>query len=105
MSFELPNADKFCKFTGFEKKCRELVCSGKCTDNWTNIQGMHPQTGEKLNKWGCSSEFAYLMAMEAARNANASEAASLTLRNMIFDPEVRARELSRASDPKLIEAS
>ena len=95
MTDMLPPKDKLCKFTGFEKKCRELVCSGTCTDNWVNIQGQHPQSGEALNKWGCSSELQYLVTLDAARNANTATAAVLRTHNMIFDPGVRARELSQ----------
>ena len=99
----LPPKEKLCRFSGFQRKCRDLVYEGACTDAWQHIQGQHPQTGERLSKWGCSYDFAYLFAIEAAGNAQAARADTLTLRNMIFDPEVRARELGRSEPLPTIE--
>jgi hypothetical protein len=99
----LPPKDKMCRFSGFQRKCRDLVCEGSCTDAWQHIQGMHPQTGERLSKWGCCYDFAYLFAIEAAGNAQQARADTLMLRNMIFVPEIRERELSKTDHTKTIE--
>lgn len=104
MSFELPPKDKLCRFSGFEKSCRELVSSGKCTDAWHHLQGRHPNTGEDMNRWGCCYDFTFLFAMEAARKGHHATASVLTLRNMIFDPNVREKELQKSRDLKTIEA-
>lgn len=99
----LPPKDKSCRFSGFTKSCRELVCSGQCTDAWVNIRGTHPQTGVEMDRFGCSYDWAYLLAMEAARVGTAAEAATLQLRNMIFNPDIRRRELTKGDEIKLIE--
>lgn len=104
MSDIFPPKDKLCRFSGFEKKCRDLVVEGKCTDAWTNIQGKHPQTGDPMDRWGCCYDFTYLLAMEAAGKAHHANEAVLTLRNMIFEPDVRQRELAKSAELKTIEA-
>lgn len=99
-----PPKEKKCKYTGFKENCRELVCSGSCTGMWVAVDGPNPLTGKIEKTYGCASEWIYVMAAEAARNANASNVATLTLRNMIFDPIARQRELAKAAEtPVLIE--
>lgn len=103
MTFALAPKGKKCPFTGFSKDCRSLVSAGTC-ENWTHIEGHHPQTGQPVSEWGCAFSYAWLFAMEAAKNAHQGRADTLNLRNMIFDPEVRKKELAKADETKLIEA-
>lgn len=103
MNDMLPPKDKMCKFSGFTKGCRDLVCSGTCTDEWVHITGTDPQTGKQMDFYGCASQWMYKMAMDAARSAHFAGVDVQTLRNMIFDPTVRAKELAKASDMKTIE--
>lgn len=99
-----PPKEKLCRFSGFEKSCRQLVMDGKCTDAWTNIQGTHPQSGAPMDKWGCCFELSYLLTLEASRKAHHAAADVERLGSMIFDPDVRARELAKANEMKTIEA-
>ena len=102
-TFTLAPKGKKCPFGGFTKDCRDLVSEGTC-EYWTHIEGRHPLTGETMNEWGCAFAYAWVFAAEAARNAHHARADTLTLRNMIFDPDVRARELAKTDEMKLIEA-
>lgn len=102
-TFKLADAGRKCPHTGFSQDCRELVSSGTC-DNWTHISGTHPLTGEALNQWGCAFSLTWVFAAEAARCAHHARADTLTLRNMIFDKDVRERELAKSADNQLIEA-
>ena len=104
MSFVLAPKGKKCPFSAFTKDCRDLVTSGDCDDAWQHIQGKHPLTGEDMNEWGCCYKLTWIFAADAARNAHHARADTLTLRNMIFDPETRAKELAKAQDLKTIEA-
>ena len=101
----MPPKDKLCRFSGFNEACLSLVASGKCTDAWVNIQGRHPQSGAPMDRWGCCHDFAYLLAMEAAGKAHHANEATLTLRNMIFDEDVRQQELAKSTELKTIEAA
>ena len=103
MSFELAPKGKRCPFFGGTADCRDNVTDGTCTDSWQHIAGENPLTGERLNKWGCSLQFAWLFAADAARRANEASKDVETLRNMIFDPVVRAKELAKANTLKTIE--
>ncbi len=101
--FMLAPKGKKCPFTGFQEDCRDLVTSGKCQDTWQHIQGLNPLTGATMNQWGCAYHFTWLFAAAAAAEAHHSRADTLTLRNMIFDRDVRDRELAKDKDLRTIE--
>lgn len=90
----IPPKERKCHHAGFAKGCRTLVNSGACA-KWTNLQGEHPQTGEKLNKWGCNEDFTHLLLIEVARKAHEGAAATLDFRNAVLDREVRARQVAQ----------
>lgn len=102
-TFKLADKGTKCPFSGFEKDCRQLVVDEVCK-NWTHLQGHHPLTGEPMSQWGCAFSLAWMFAAEAAKNAHQGRADTLTLRNMIFDPDVRQKELAKADEAKLLEA-
>ncbi len=94
MSDHIPPKDRMCHHTSFEKSCRSLVNDGHCP-KWVNLMGTHPQTGEKLNKWGCNEDFTHLLLIEVAKNAYEGTAATLDFRNAVLDPVIRARQAAQ----------
>ena len=61
-----PPKEKCCHRTGFEKSCRELVSSEKCT-RWRAIVGAHPQTGALVNHFDCIDDHMFLIALQTGR--------------------------------------
>jgi len=105
-TFELAAKGKRCPFFGGASDCRDNVIDGTCQDTWTFIRGQNPLTGEHVAKWECAFRMGWMFAADAARRANETAADVETLRNMIFDPEARRKELERAriETTKAIEA-
>ena len=55
------------------------VCH-KCA--WfTHVEGIHPQTGERVDKWMCAQVMQVLATLEAAKAATAGGAVTQELRN------------------------
>ena len=48
---------KFCPLIG--KDCIQLQCSW-----FTQVRGTHPQTGERVDEWGCAVTWLPLLLME-----------------------------------------
>ena len=103
MTFELPDKDKLCHHTAFEKKCRELVCSGTC-NRWRSLPGADPFTGKERQAWGCVDDLVLFLQGEVVRQSDVTHSAMTQFREMVFNPEYRAKELSKQQDAKLIEA-
>jgi hypothetical protein len=104
-TFKLAEKGTKCPFSAFEKDCRQLVSDEVCK-NWVHLQGHNPLTGEPMSQWGCAFSLSWLFAAEAAKNGLQAQANVQTLRNMIFDPKIRAKQLAadKAAEAKLIEA-
>jgi hypothetical protein len=61
------------------KSKRELVCH-KCA--WyTHIRGMHPQTGEEIDRWDCSISLLPILMIETGRQMGTANEALVALRN------------------------
>ncbi len=108
-SFELAPKGRRCPFYCGTKDCRDNVVDGTCENTWTFIRGQNPLTGENVARWDCAYRMGWMFAADAARRANETAADVQILRNMIFDPEARRKELERArlvqpETPKAIEA-
>ncbi len=56
--------------------CREHECR-----MYVQIQGMHPQTGEQLNKWDCSFALMPLLMIENSKKQHETGAAVESFRN------------------------
>lgn len=104
----LPNEKLGCHHTGFTKKCRKLVADGIC-GRWTQIIGVHPQTGEQLNRWDCVDNFTALLLVENAQMSRQTAASVDKSVNEArgFRNDMRAingvPELSVQEQPKMIE--
>lgn len=62
----LPSKDIGCHRTGFQKTCFECVTL-HCCQLWQQIIGADPNTGEQINRWGCSDVFANMLRIENAK--------------------------------------
>lgn len=69
MTKQIPHgpADKYCPMW---RKPQSKVCH--TCPWWTNVAGANPQTGERLDRWDCAMTWAPLLAVNAAREANAA---------------------------------
>jgi hypothetical protein len=70
----LPDKDRACHRTGFEKSCRDLVSSEKCP-RWLQIMGHNPNTGEPLNRWNCIDDWGPLLLIENSQMQHQTGAA------------------------------
>lgn len=100
MTFKLPDKDKLCHHTGFEKTCLGLVAGGTC-QRWRALPGKDVFTGEAREQWGCIDDLVLQLQGEAMRENSGTHAAVTGFREMIFNPHYRARPLSA---PPTIEA-
>lgn len=104
MSFELPKPEKLCHHTGFEKKCRELVTSGKC-ERWKCLPGADPFTGNARTAWGCTDDLVLFLQGEVLRQTDGAHTAITDFREMVTNPDYRARRLKQDAEKlKQIEA-
>jgi hypothetical protein len=65
---------KFCPLIG--KDCIGLECSW-----YTQIRGMHPQTGEPVDEWGCAVTWMPMLAIENSNQQRSTSAAVESFRN------------------------
>lgn len=103
MTFELPKEDRWCHHTGFEKKCCELVTSQKCK-RWRNLPGVDVFSGVPREQWGCIDDLVLQLQGESNRENKGTHTAITEFREMVINPDYRARQLSQPA-PKLIEGS
>lgn len=90
MANNLPDKDLGCHRTGFEKKCRELVCGGIC-NRWIQISGENPNTGEAIHHYDCVDNWMPLLTIENTQQARQMGAAIESFRNeMLKANEVHA---------------
>lgn len=100
---DLPGKDIGCHRTGFEKKCRELVCDGIC-NRWIMVQGAHPQTGEQLNLYDCVDNWMPVLMLENSQQQRQTAAAVESFRNeMVHANKANALLTAAAIKTKLIE--
>jgi hypothetical protein len=112
-----PPEKRMCHLTGFTKKCKALVGSGKCQGRWVWIEGRDANTGEQMRQYGCVDDFGPKLQIELGAQMRSMGAAIESFRNeMVVANErqlaLQSSELLRhlssdASDrpPILIEAS
>ena len=63
----------------FHKKKMSEVCH-KCP-LWMSVRGKDPNTGEEIDKWGCSFAWMPFMLMENAKQIRSTAAATESFRN------------------------
>lgn len=82
---------KFCPLIG--KDCIGLECSW-----YTQIRGMHPQTGEPVDEWGCAVTWMPMLAIENSNQQRSTSAAVESFRNeMVNANESNISVLSAAA--------
>jgi len=67
-----------CPLTG--DSCMKHEC-----DWYIQIMGMHPQTGESLNQWGCSMAFLPMLMIENSQQQRQTGAAVESFRNEMVE--------------------
>lgn len=90
MSAMIPPANKYCHRTGFRSKCQRLVTKGHCQGRWTHIMGIHPQTGQDVDAWGCADDHVALLGEEHTRRLLGLQHAVESMRNELVKLQVEA---------------
>lgn len=80
MSNPIPDPKIMCHRTGFTRSCKEIVVEGQCR-LWTQIMGVNPNTGDKIDRWGCADEFLPLLMIENSQQQRQTGAAIESFRN------------------------
>ena len=58
-------------------------CCHKCPW-WTKVSGMHPQTGEQMDKWDCAISLLPMLLVNVAREQTQGTAATNDFRNQVL---------------------
>lgn len=93
----LPDRKIGCPYTGFNKTCFEGVTEHSCP-KWVHILGVNPQTGEHIDKFGCSDSFMHHLLIENSQMQRQTGKAVESFRNEVvkFNQEVpNGRRLAR----------
>jgi hypothetical protein len=77
---DLPSDKRGCHHTGFMKKCKALVTSGKC-ERWIHVVGQDKNTGEQINRHGCADDWHVSLTIENTLEARHTAAAVESFRN------------------------
>lgn len=65
----LPDEKIHCHYTGFTKRCKDLVVEGKCC-KWVNVMGENPNTGQMVTQYACADSYAHLLLVQMAMTNN-----------------------------------
>jgi len=89
-------AKENCPLDGF-KPCRQLECGW-----FIQIRGKNPNTGEDIDKWGCSMAWMPIMMIENAHMQRQTGAAVESFRNEMVKSNEKTTELllQSANDTK-----
>jgi len=79
----LPDSKVKCPATAFARTCREIVAECECP-KFVRVDFVNPQTGEKVDKYGCVDSFLVLIQMENANMVRQSVAAINGFRNEVI---------------------
>ena len=85
---DFPDASVKCPYTGFKKPCRELALS---CPKFVHIAGANPNTGEPVDRYGCSDGFLPMLLIENSQQQRQTGAAVESFRNEM----VRLNDASR----------
>jgi hypothetical protein len=75
---DFPDASIKCPYTGFKKPCRELALS---CPKFVHIAGANPNTGELVDRYGCSDSFLPMLLIENSQQQRQTGAAVESFRN------------------------
>lgn len=78
-----------CPLDGF-KPCRKLGCAW-----FTKVVGMHPQTGQQVEEWGCAIAWMPVLLIENSQQQRQTGAAVESFRNAM----IRLNEAPRPQGP------
>lgn len=84
----LPPEKVFCHHTGFTKRCRSLVSSGRC-NRWLQIAGKNPNTGEDVNRYDCIDNWTPMLLIENSQQQRQTGAAVESFRNEVVAQQTR----------------
>jgi len=88
---------KFCPLTG--DPCAEHQCEW-----YTHILGTNPQTGEQMDKFGCTVAFLPMLLIENSQQQRQTGAAVESFRNEMVHSNMQAiSRIMSGSNPKLLE--
>ena len=76
----LPDPKVRCPATGFKMACRSIVSKHDCP-KFVQISGNNPQTGEKMDKFGCVDSFLPMLLIENSQQQRSTSAAVESFRN------------------------
>ena len=104
---DLPHKDVGCHHTGFQKKCRALVTSGKC-NRWRTLEGTNPANGEAFSGSDCIDNWVLTGLLDVSRKVASGttgiQAATESWRNEFVKAAERAASIAIAQQPtKMIE--
>ena len=105
MKSPYPPKTRMCRYTGFSKKCFDLVVTEEsCQGSWINIRGQDPQDKDKVHdQWGCVDDFTHLLHLAAIDQGRAGAAETERLRNELLDRITQQKALTRRDEPKPIQ--
>jgi hypothetical protein len=95
---DFPDPSIKCPYTGFAKPCRELALS---CPKFVHIAGNNPNTGEPVNRYGCSDGFLPMLLIENSQQARQTGAAVESFRNEMVRLNDRASTASAREDGRL----
>lgn len=84
-----PDPSVLCPYTAFSKTCRELCMS---CPKFVHIQGTNPQTGEHVDRHGCSDSFIPMLLIENSGQQRQTGAAIESFRNEMVRTNLLAIE-------------
>ena len=76
----LPDRKIRCHYTGFSKSCADMVSKHGC-QKFVHLLGADPQTGNPIDKFGCSDAFMHMLTIENSKMARETGAAVESFRN------------------------
>lgn len=102
MSNPIPDKSVMCPYSGFKTSCREGVVEHSCP-KWVRVMGSNPQTGELVDKYGCSDSIIPMLLLENSQMQRQTGAAVESFRNEM----VRMNELalSASQQPLLLRSN
>jgi hypothetical protein len=76
----LPDPKVRCPATGFKQSCRKIVAEYDCP-KYVHIAGHNPNTGQPIDKYGCSDSFLPMLLIENSQQQRQTGAAVESFRN------------------------
>ncbi|KKK64870.1 hypothetical protein LCGC14_2979850 [marine sediment metagenome] len=75
-----------------DKECIQFKCAF-----WTQLRGIHPQSGQEIDEWSCAIAWLPILLIENAKEIKQGAAATESFRNVML-------ELNKGTSAEVIEA-